>query len=150
MVSADIAKVEYSILNTGKDIELYETSEEEYLDKIQKLKTENDSLIARISQIKQNIKSLKSDEESTLLLMETLLEEYQGLMNDKTDLIKRIMTLHDVIENLNCERKEKVPKLKKYDTLLKNAFYELQETENSMDLSLKLWQRKSNYRPVNS
>ncbi len=148
MLSADMENVTRSILNTSKSIELYETKKEEYFDIIQQLKTENDSLIARISQIKQNTKSLNSDEESTLLLMDTLLEDYQGLMSDKADLIKRITTLHGVIEKLNSERKEKVPKLKEYNTLLKNAFYELQETENSMDISLKLWQRKSSYRPV--
>jgi len=148
-ISAKVENTDNSILRADKDIELYEKRAKKYPDRIEKLKIENDSLLAQVNKSKQRIKSVRSDEESTLLLIDTLMEEYENLKNDKTDLAKRIKTLQKVIEDLNFERKQKLPKLKKYDAMLKNAWYELQNTENSMDISLKLWQRKSSYKSVN-
>jgi len=144
-ISERIENIGNSILKTTNDIEVYEKRAKDYPDKIETLTIENDSLLDQVNKIRHRINRVKSDEESALLLMDTLMEEYEDLTNDRTDLAKRIKTLHNVIEDLDIEKKQKLPKLKKYDKMLKNAWYEMQETENSMDVSLKLWQRKSNY-----
>ncbi|SLM32778.1 putative DNA-binding protein. Homolog to OMM_4 MMP [Desulfamplus magnetovallimortis] len=105
-------------------------------------------MTAELNSMRHKIKSIHSDEQSTMLLIETLMDEYESLRNDKTELVKRIKTLHDVIEELNREKEEKLPKLKEYNNMLKNAWYDMQETENSMEISLKLWQRRSSYKSL--
>ncbi len=115
---------------------------------IDNLEAQNNDLTTQVNRSRQKLKSIKSDEESSLLLIGTLLEEFEDLTNEKNDLSKRIKTLQQVIEELNAERKQKLPRLKHYDAMLKDAWYELQETESKMDVSLKLSQRKSSYKPI--
>jgi len=149
-LSEEIKSIDDSIGKITKDIDLYEERIKEYPDsnKIKKLEAENEELTSEVNKIRQKIKNFKSDEESSMLLLDTLMEEYNELKNDKIELSKRIQTLNNVLEELNKEKQKKLPQLKEYDTMLKKAWYKMQETENSRDISLKLWQRKSTYKPV--
>ncbi|MBF0302780.1 MAG: hypothetical protein HQK73_07050 [Desulfamplus sp.] len=149
-LSEEIKSIDDFIARITNDIGVYEQRIKEYPDgyKIKQLESDNETLTSEVNKIRQKIKNFKSDEESSLLLLDTLMEEYNELKNDKIELSKRIQTLNKVIEDLNQEKQEKLPQLKAYDTMLKKAWYEMQETENSMDISLRLWQRKSSYKPV--
>lgn len=146
--SAEIKVMDEDMKRLSLDVESYKKRIGEYPDKISELELETEALTAEVNKNRQKIKTVKSDEESTLLLIDTLRDEYRALKKDKTELTRRIRTLHQVIEDLNNEKEEKLPRLKEYDAMLKNAWYEMQETENSMDISLKLWHRKSSYKPA--
>ncbi len=139
-----------AITKANKDIDSCEQRIKTYpqSNKIKILEAKNETLTTEINIIRQNIKNLKSDEESTLLLIDTMHDDYDELKNDKLELSKRVKALQLVLEELNIEKQQNLPQLKEYDSMLKKAWHEMHETENSMDISLKLWQKKSNYKSV--
>ena len=46
--------------------------------------------------------------------------------------------MEKAIEEISSEREQKLPKLKKYDEMLKEAWNVFHETESRMEVSLKL------------
>ena len=137
-LSAEIDDVDGSILSAKEYIESCEKRIKEYPDKIEKLKLRNDPLLAEVNNIKLKIKSSREDEESTLLLRDTLIEEHENLKNEKAVLVRRINKMEKAIEEISSEREQKLPKLKKYDEMLKEAWNVFHETESRMEVSLKL------------
>lgn len=142
-LSQEIDEIDNSILSAKGYIESTEKRIKEYPDKIEKLKLRTESLLAELNNIMLKVKSCKEDENSTLLLRNTLMEEYEKLKNEKAVLFKRINKMERAIEKISSERDLKLPKLKKYDEMLKEAWNVFHETENRMDVSLKLQQRRT-------
>jgi len=136
--SAEIDEVDRTILSAKDYIASCEKKIKEYPDKIEKLKLRNESLLAEVNNIKLKIKSSREDEESTLLLRNTLIEEHENLKNEKVVLIRRINKMGKAIEEISSEREQKLPKLKKYDEMLKEAWNVFHETESRMAVALKL------------
>ena len=146
MASAEIDKIDRSILSAKEHIESCEKRIKEYPDKIEKLKLRNESLLAELNNIKLKIKSSREDEESTLLLRDTLIEEHENLKNEKAVLVRRINKMEKAIEEISSEREQKLPKLKKYDEMLKEAWNVFHETESRMELSLRLRQGRTGHK----
>jgi len=142
-LSQEIDEIDNSILSAKGYIESTEKRIKKYPDKIEKLKLRTESLLAELNNIMLKVKSCKEDENSTLLLRNTLMEEYEKLKNEKAVLFKRINKMERAIEKISSERELKLPKLKKYDEMLKEAWNVFHETENRMDVSLKLQQRRT-------
>lgn len=137
-LSAEIDEVDRSILSARDYIASCEKRIKEYPDKIEKLKLRNESLLAEVNNLKLKIKSSREDEENTLLLRDTLIEEHENLKNEKSVLIRRINKMEKAIEEISFEREQKLPKLKKYDEMLREAWNGFHETESRMEVSLKL------------
>jgi len=145
-LSAEIDEVNRSILSARGYIASCEKRIKEFPDKIEKLKLRNDSLLAELNNIKLKIKSSREDEESTLLLRDTLIEEHENLKNEKAVLVRRINKMEKAIEEISAERERKLPKLKKYDEMLKEAWNVFHETESRMEVSLKLRQGRTGHK----
>ena len=141
--SAEIDEVDRSILSARDYIASCEKRIKEFSDKIDKLKLRNESLLAEVNNIKLKIKSSREDEDSTLLLRNTLMDEHKNLKNEKAVLVRRINKMEKAIEEISSERERKLPKLKKYDDMLKEAWNVFHETESRMGVSLKLRQRRT-------
>jgi len=142
-VSAEIDEVDSSILSAKEYITSCEKRIKEFSDKIDKLKLRNESLLAEVNNIKLKIKSSREDEDSTLLLRNTLMDEHKSLKNEKAVLVRRINKMEKAIEEISSERERKLPKLKKYDDMLKEAWNVFHETESRMKVSLILQQRRT-------
>ena len=142
----EIDEVDRSILSAKDYIASCEKRIQEYPDKIDKLKLRNESLLAEVNNIKLKTKSSREDEESTLLLRNTLMEEHENLRNEKVVLVRRINKMEKAIEEISSEREQKLPKLKKYDEMLKEAWNVFHETESRMEVSLKLRQGRTGHK----
>ena len=148
--SAEIDEVDRTLLSAKDYIASCEKRIKEYPDKIEKLKLRNESLLAEVNNIKLKIKSSREDEESTLLLRDTLIEEHENLKNEKAVLVRRINKMEKAVEEISSEREQKLPKLKKYDEMLKEAWNVFYETESRMEVSLKLWHGKTAHKLENT
>ena len=137
---AEIDKADASISSAKEYITSCESRIKEHPSKINNLKSRNESLLAELNTIKLKAKTLKGDEESTLLLRKSLMDEHENLKNEKDVLIDRINKLEKAIAEISSEREWKLPKLKKYDERLKEAWNVFHETESRMEVSLKLHQ----------
>ena len=142
-LSQEIDEIDSSISSTKEYIESCKKRIKECPDKIERLKLRTESLLAELNNIKLKVKSCKQDEDSTVLLRNTLMEEYEKLKNEKSVYVKRINEMERAIEKISSEGEQKLPKLKKYDEMLKEAWNVFQETESRMDVSLKLKQKRT-------
>ena len=139
-LQAEIDEAETSISSAKEYITSCERRISEYPSKINNLRSRNESLLAELNTIKLKVKSSKGDEESTLLLRKSLMDEHENLKNEKDVLIDRINKLEKAIDDILSEREWKLPKLKKYDERLKEAWNVFHEAESRMEVSLNLHQ----------
>jgi len=146
---AEIDEAENSISSTKEYLTSCERKIKEYPVKIEKLTSRNESLLAALNTIKLKVKSSREDEDNTLLLRKTLMDEHENLKNEKDVLTNRINKLEKAIEETISERKRKLPKLKKYDKMLKEALNVFHETESRVEISLKLHQGRIAHKSEN-
>ncbi len=137
-LSAEIDRIDSSVLSVRAHMEATEKKIGAYPDKIAKLESRSELLVAELNNIKLKIKSSGEDEESTQLLRNTLTEEYENLKNEKAVLVKRIYEMEKALNEILSERERKLPKLKKYDEMLRQARNVFYDTESRMEISLKL------------
>ena len=137
-LSAEIDRVNRSILSVRENMEGTGKRIKEYPDKIAKLESKNELLVAELNIVKMKIKSSKEDEESTQLLRSTLTDEYENLKNEKSVLVERINKMETALNEISSERERNLPKLKKYDEMLRQARNVFYDTESRMEVSLKL------------
>jgi len=138
LLNSEIAEVDRSIENFQETIQEKEKQKQQKIIEVDKLKFKHDEMISEINKLRLMIKASKTDEENTLRLIETLTDELEDFKNEKTIALDKIKQMKEAIKVIASEKEKNLPKLKKYDSLLKRAYSVFQETESRMDLSIKL------------
>jgi len=142
-LSAEIERVNGSFVSVNEDMETIGKRIREYPSRIEGLKSKSEILVAKLNSIKLKVMSTREDEESTRLLRKTLTEEYENLKNERTVLVKRINKMETALDGISDQRERQLPKLKKYDGMLREARNVFYDAESRMEISLKLKQGKS-------
>ena len=142
-LSAEIERVNSSLASINEDMETNEEKIGKYPGRIEGLKSKSGILVAKLNSIKLKVMSSREDEESTRLLRKTLTEEYENLKNERTVLVKRIHKMETALDEISDQRERQLPKLKKYDGMLREARNVFYDAESRMEVSLKLKQGKS-------
>ena len=142
-LSAEIERVNSSLVSVNEDMETIGKRIREYPSRIEGLKSKSEILVAKLNSIKLKVMSTREDEESTRLLRKTLTEEYENLKNERTVLVKRINKMETALDEISDQRERQLPKLKKYDGMLREARNVFYDAESRMEVSLKLKQGKS-------
>jgi len=142
-LSVEIERVNSSLASINEDMETNEEKIREYPGRIEGLKSKSEILVAKLNSIKLKVMSSREDEESTRLLRKTLTEEYENLKNERTVLVKRIHKMETALDEISDQRERQLPKLKKYDGMLREARNVFYDAESRMEVSLKLKQGKS-------
>ena len=142
-LSAEIERIDNSLASVNKNIETTGKEIREYQGRIESLKSKSESLIAELNNIKLKVMSSREDEESTRLLRKTLTEEYENLKNERTVLVKRISKMENALDEISEQRERQLPKLKKYDGMLREARNVFYDAESRMEISMKLKQGRT-------
>ena len=142
-LSAEIERIDNSLESVNKDIETTEKKVRGYPGRIESLKSKSELLVAELNNIKLKVTSSREDEESTRLLRKTLTEEYENLKNERTVLVKRIHKMENALDEISDQRERQLPKLKKYDGMLRKARNVFYDAESRMDVSMKLKQGRT-------
>ncbi|ETR64728.1 MAG: hypothetical protein OMM_00512 [Candidatus Magnetoglobus multicellularis str. Araruama] len=108
------------------------------LDELQNLREQNDQMVNEINKIQAMKKATHADLDNTSLLIESLGEELDALKTEKSMALDRIAKMKKAIKDINLDKERKLPRLKKYDAMLKRAHGLFQETKSRMDISMKL------------
>jgi len=137
-LSAEVLLMDGSLTSVRENHTLTAKNISEYPGRIESLKTRSDSLLAELNDIRLRVKISEEDEASTRLLRKTLAEEYENLMNERTVLVKRIGKMENALDEISVQRERKLPKLKKYDEMLREARNVFYDTESRMEVSMKL------------
>jgi len=137
-LKSDDLQMDQSIEFLNGAIQDHEHRKAASVDDIAKLTDTHDRLVDEINKIQSMKKATASDKENTDYLMDSLAEELDNFQTEKNMALDRIRKMKKAIENINLEKEKQLPKLKKYDVMLKRAHSLFQETKSRMDISLKL------------
>ncbi len=142
-LSEEIERVNNSLVSLNEEMGAIGKKISAYPGKLEDLKSKSEILVAKLNRIKLKVMSSREDEESTRLLRKTLTEEYENLKNERTVLVKRIHKMENALDEISDQRERQLPKLKKYDGMLREARNVFYDAESRMEISLKLKQGKS-------
>lgn len=134
----DDLQLDQSIEFLNGSIQDHEHKKAASVDDIESLRNTHDRLVDEINKIQSMKKATASDKDNTDYLIENLSEELDNFQSEKTMALDKISKMKKAIENINLEKERQLPKLKKYDAMLKRAHSLFQETKSRMDISLKL------------
>ncbi|HIJ58049.1 MAG TPA: hypothetical protein HPP41_00070 [Deltaproteobacteria bacterium] len=119
----------------------YENRRKNCAENIEKLKSKRDVLMAEISNLHLKIKAAREDEESSSNLRERLKDELHDIKGEKALVLKRLNDIKTGLQQISSDRDVKLPYLKWYDEILKQAYNVFMETQNRMEVSLILRKR---------
>jgi chromosome segregation ATPase len=134
----DDLQLDQSIEFLNGSVQDHEHKKAASVDDIEKLRHTHDQLVDEINKIQAMKKATASDKSNTDYLIESLSEELDSFQSEKTMALDKIRKMKKAIENINIEKERQLPKLKKYDAMLKRAHSLFVETKSRMDISLKL------------
>lgn len=130
-----------SISSTEAYLASYEKKRRSCLRDLRKFSAKRETLIREIDQLHLKIKVAQQDEEVSARLIETLKDELRDIKSRKEILIRKLDDIQSGIQNIFNARKLRIPRLRTYDSALKDLHKTLLETQNRMDISLMLRQK---------
>ena len=142
-LSAETKRIDNSLESVSKNMGTTGEKIREYQGRIKNLKSKSGLVVAELNNIKLKVISSGEDEESTRLLRKTLTEEYENLKNERTVLVKRIHKMETALDEISDQRERQLPKLKKYDGMLRKARNVFYDAESRMEVSMKLKQGRT-------
>ena len=142
-LSTEIERIDNSLESVDKHMETTGKKIREYQGRIESLKSQSELLVAELNNTKLKVMSSREDEESTRLLQKTLTEEYENLKDERTVLVKRIHKMENALDEISDQRERQLPKLKKYDGMLRKARNVFYDAESRMEVSMKLKQGRT-------
>ncbi|HIJ19438.1 MAG TPA: hypothetical protein HPP58_00170 [Deltaproteobacteria bacterium] len=143
LLSAEVALMDRTLASIRENHASTAKQIREYPDRIESLKSKSDSLLAGLNDMRLRVKISREDEESTRLLRKTLSEEYENLINERAVLVKRIGKMENALDEISVQREGSLPRLKKYDELLREARNVFYDAESRMEVSMKLKQGRT-------
>lgn len=138
MLKQELGQINISISSAKEYSELYEERKKKYIDNIAKMKIKKSSLIRDINNLELKIKAAEQDEESALALRDLLNNEFDNIQNKKSIILKKMNQIKEGIDEILKDKKRKLPHLKEYDELLREARNVFKEVESRIEVSLKL------------
>lgn len=133
-IAISMSAVEMTVDSYDTEIKKCEKDEE-------KLKETKEVLMRDISELHTKIKAAKEDDASCSRLIDALRDDLSDVEAKKEVSIKRLMDIREGIQTINREKKLKMPRLRVYDSVLKQLHTAFRESENRMEVSLMLKQK---------
>jgi len=138
LLEEELSGMDQSIDLLQASIEENESHKTELIEQADHLQKNHDKLVSDINHIQSMIKATSVDFENTQHVIDTLTNELEEFESERSIAMERLQMLRNAIQSISVEKNRKLPKLKQYEIMLKKAYTVFQETENRMELSLKL------------
>lgn len=138
LVEEELSSMDRSINLVQASIEENESRKTELIEQVEILQADHEKLISDINHIQSLNKATSIDLENSQHVIDTLTNELEEFESERSIAMERIQMLRNAIQSIAYEKNRKLPKLKHYEGMLKRAYAVFQETENRMELSLKL------------
>ncbi len=105
---------------------------------IENLKQKTTEKASELTELHLRIKLAVEDVEAAANLTEALESKLADIFREKTILIKRLNDMKAGLRTISEEKRDKLPHLKRYHSVLKQIHNTFQETRNRMDVSIIL------------
>lgn len=135
ILSGELEGVEIAISASNIHILSYEKRKKDCSRNIEFLKNRKDELIKEIDELHLKVRDLKSEEKSSTILDKNLRNELNDINSEKSRVVKRLDIVKNGIKAISRGRTERLPNLEGCDSVLKQVYNVLRETQDRMEVS---------------
>ncbi len=135
ILSGELEGIDIAISAANTHILSYEKRKKECFKNIDFLKARKDELIKEIDNLHLKVRDLRDEEKSSATLNRNLRNELNEINSEKSRVVKRLGIVKDGIKSISKDRTERLPNLEGYDSVLKQVYNALRETQDRMEVS---------------
>lgn len=135
ILSGELEGVEIAISAANTHILSYEKRKKDCSKNIEFLKSRKDELIKEIDELHLKVKYLNAEEKSSATLNKSLRNELNDINSEKSRVVKRLDIVKDGIKTISREQTDRMPNLEGCDSILKQIYNVLRETQDRMEVS---------------
>ena len=137
-LQSELDGIDIVIPSLKEDISSTEKRIHECHKNIENLKMKQEQEIEEINEIQRSIRTVTEDNKKCSTLRSHLTVEFESIMSERSILLKQLKDIEEGVQTLSSKKMSKMPHLRGYDTLLKRVYMVFRETENRMNVALKL------------
>ncbi|MBF0209283.1 MAG: hypothetical protein HQK68_00210 [Desulfamplus sp.] len=141
ILSGELEGVDIAISAANNHTLSYEKRKKDCVKNIEFLKSRKDELIKETDELHFKVKELRAEESSSAMLSKNLRSELNDISSEKARVIKRLDIVKSGIKSISKEQVDRLPNLEGCDSILKQVYNLLRETQDRMDISALMKKR---------
>lgn len=138
ILSGELEGLEITIMAAKSHIQSFNKRKNDSRKNIENLKNKKEELVRKIDAFHFSVKKLREEEKSSSILNRNLNKELNSISNEKSRVLKRIDIVKTGIKDISADENQRLPNLAGCDTVLKNVYNVLRETQDRMEVSALL------------
>ncbi|MBF0232008.1 MAG: hypothetical protein HQK62_00855 [Desulfamplus sp.] len=135
ILSGELEGIEIALSSANNHILSYEKRKKECGKNIEVLKNRKEDMIKEIDELHLRIRELRAEEIATTTLNKNLRNELGSINSEKSRVIKRLDIVKTGIKSIDRDQIERLPNLEGCDSVLKQVYNVLRETQDRMEIS---------------
>ncbi|MBF0607178.1 MAG: hypothetical protein SFH39_13085 [Candidatus Magnetobacterium sp. LHC-1] len=109
-----------------------------YNGSIESLSSRREYLIEDVNRLKVNIKTIMVDMDNCMALKTHLIDEVDAIRSERDTIAKKLKDIENGVQQLSQRNETVLPHLQGYNKVLRHLYTVCKETENKMDVAIKL------------
>ncbi|MBF0100826.1 MAG: hypothetical protein HQK77_07965 [Desulfobacterales bacterium] len=135
-LDSEMESMQISISSAEAYMGSYEGQQNRYLESIDKLSQQKETIIFDINTLHTQIKTGREEAETSRNLADNLKIEIQDVDREKNMILQRLSAVQTGLQQIETEKNMRKPNLQWYDNLLKEVYSLFREAQNRMDVML--------------
>ncbi len=141
LLTAELEGLNISISAAKKDLGSYTTRKLDATGNVDLLKSERDRLVSEINRLHLQNKTINQEIELSSHLWENMADELDFLLEEKAVVVRRLNDVQSGLHRLSKDKETKLPRLKEYDSVLKEIYRTFKDAQNRIEVSMLLKQK---------
>lgn len=137
-LQSELDGIKIAIKSSESYAKSYQDSQKISLENVETFEQRRENLIVEINELQVKLNSVKENMGSIGNLNDNLQGEIHDINNEKTLVMQRLSAVQSGLHKIGEDKNERMPNLKWYDSVLKQVYSILKETQNRMDVSIML------------
>ncbi|KJU84833.1 magnetosome protein Mad26 [Candidatus Magnetobacterium bavaricum] len=109
-----------------------------YNGSIESLSSRREDLITDVNRLRVNIKTIMVDMDNCMMLKTHLVDEVEAIRSERDTVVKKLRDIENGVQQLSQKNESVLPHLQGYHKVLRHLYTVCKETENKMDVAIKL------------
>ncbi|MBF0337240.1 MAG: hypothetical protein HQL05_05360 [Nitrospirae bacterium] len=109
-----------------------------YNGSIESLSSRREYLIEDVNRLKVNIKTIMVDMDNCMALKTHLIDEVDAIRSERDTIVKKLRNIENGVQQISQRNETVLPHLQGYNKVLRQLYTVCKETENKMDVAIKL------------
>ncbi|MBF0317209.1 MAG: hypothetical protein HQL04_03460 [Nitrospirae bacterium] len=126
------------IATISAEIKMTNNRAEGYNGSIESLSSRREDLIGDVNRLKVNIKTIMTDMDNCMTLKTHLIDEVEAIRNERDTVVKKLRDIENGVQQISQKNESVIPHLQGYHKVLRQLYTVCKETENKMDVAIKL------------